>query len=513
MHNKMKQDYNNDRAVIYLRVSSKGQEENGFSLDAQEKMCKEYAEKENLQVVKIWKGAESAWGKIERANFKEMITYVKKNSDIKHIIFDIEDRMTRNYRDKLDIDELVFGGLNITVHFARTHSIYGADASPEKKFALNIGVAVSAKLSDDISRKTTMGMTEKAEQGIYPSRAPIGYLNNHRSGKIDVDPERAPFIKKLFELAASGEYSLQMIEDILYKEGLRERLHGGRVRKNTLYRVLHNPMYYGEFFWAKKLYQGTHFPLISKDLYERAHKALSQFQRPRVTTCNYPFSNLLHCKTCGCSVVGDFAKKKYMYYRCSFAKGQHPHEKYIREHLLDEAFAEMIDGVSITQDIAKWLQKAVDLRLKYVEKAQNKEIARLKAELSKTKAKLEQLYVVGLDRGYSPEFINHNEKRYKSRIAELTQQIQSHQINPESVRQKSIDILKLVCNMGTIYRAAPMAEKKPLLRHIASDYLLDGRKIYPKYREPFAIFAEGNKKCLEIKEKSSKSSKHLIWGG
>jgi len=78
MHNKMKQDYNNNRAVIYLRVSSKGQEENGFSLDAQEKMCKEYAEKENLQVVKIWKGAESAWGKIERANFKEMITYVKK---------------------------------------------------------------------------------------------------------------------------------------------------------------------------------------------------------------------------------------------------------------------------------------------------------------------------------------------------------------------------------------------------------------------------------------------------
>lgn len=67
--------------------------------------------------------------------------------------------------------------------------------------------------------------------------------------------------------------------------------------------------------------------------------------------------------------------------------------------------------------------------------------------------------------------------------------------------------------MGTIYRAAPLAEKKPLLRHIASDYVLDGHKIWPKYREPFNIFAEGNKKCLEIKDNLSKSSKHLIWGG
>ena len=55
-------------------------------------------------------------------------------------------------------------------------------------------------------------------------------------------------------------------------------------------------------------------------------------------------------------------------------------------------------------------------------------------------------------------------------------------------------------------------EKKPLLRHLASDYVLEDNKIWPKYREPFGIFAEGNKKCLEIKGKIPKSSKHLIWG-
>ena len=37
-----------DKTVIYLRVSSKGQEENGYSLDAQEKLAREYA-KQPLQ--------------------------------------------------------------------------------------------------------------------------------------------------------------------------------------------------------------------------------------------------------------------------------------------------------------------------------------------------------------------------------------------------------------------------------------------------------------------------------
>ncbi len=500
------------KAVIYLRVSSKGQEENGFSLDAQEKLAIEYATKHRLKVVKIWKGAESAWGKIERQNFSAMLAYVKKHSDVRHVIFDVLDRMTRNDVDKIKIAELV-KEYDKVIHFSRDNKIYSRESSSDDEFMLDVQVAVAKKMSNDISRKTTMGMIEKAEQGIYPSCAPIGYLNNRNTGKIDVDPVRGPLIKKLFELTASGEYSLPMIEEILYKDGLRERLHGSRVRKNTLYRVLHNPIYHGEFRWAKKLYQGKHIPLISKDLYERAIKALSQFQRPRVTTRNYPFSNLLHCKECGCSIVGNLAKKKYMYYRCSFAKGQHKHKGYIHEEQLDAAFAAMIDGVSIPPDIAQWIQKAVDLRLKHVEKTQNKEMAALKTELSKTEAKLEQLYSEGLERGYSPEFVNHNERRYKMRISELSQQIQAQQINPQAVRQKSVDVLKLLCNMGTIYRNAPLAEKKPLLRHIASDYVLEDNKIWPKYREPFNIFAEGNKKCLEIKGKIPKSSKHLIWGG
>ena len=499
-----------NKAVVYLRVSSKGQEE-GFSLDAQEKMCRDYAQKQGLIIVKMWKGAESAWGKIERANFKEMIAYVKKHREIGHIIFDIEDRMTRNYRDKLDIDELVFSGFGVTVHFARTNSIYAQDASPEKKFALNIGVAVSAKLSDDISRKTAMGMREKAEQGIYPACAPIGYLNNPRTRRIDIDPVRARYIHKIFEMAASGSYSLEMIADKLYADGFRNK-QGKKVVKATIHKILKNTIYYGPFKWGDKTYLGKHKPIITKDLYERANTALSRFHRPHLTKRNHPFANLLHCKQCGCSIVGDFAQQKYLYYRCSFAKGKHQHKPYLRDFELDDLLVKVVQNIKISPDIAAWLQKAVEHKLKHIEKSENKELGQLRISLAKERKKLEILYEKAVERDYSAAMIHHDENLYNMRIGELEQQIQNRTINPQEIRQKSINVLELVCNIGTIYQKIPLGEKRDFLCQIAEDFVLDDKKIEVIYRPPFNIFAAGNKKCLEFKGNSQKSSKHIILG-
>ena len=54
-----------NKALLYVRVSSKEQEKEGYSLDAQEKLGKEYAERKNLEIVRIWKVSESAGKKRE----------------------------------------------------------------------------------------------------------------------------------------------------------------------------------------------------------------------------------------------------------------------------------------------------------------------------------------------------------------------------------------------------------------------------------------------------------------
>ena len=86
----------------------------------------------------------------------------------------------------------------------------------------DIHVAVAKHYVENLKEEVKKGMREKAEEGIYPGRAPIGYRNNPATRTIDVDPERAPMIRRIFELYATGEHSLITLRKAVLNElGLR----------------------------------------------------------------------------------------------------------------------------------------------------------------------------------------------------------------------------------------------------------------------------------------------------
>ena len=224
-----------EKAVMYLRVSSAKQED-GYSLDAQEKLALEYAKKHNLDVVKKWKVQESAWGKEERKHFTEMVEYLKRNNSVKHVIFDVVDRMTRNDNDKTRVIVLI-KKYDKTIHFSRSNQMYNAEnLDSTQEFMMDVEVAAAKKLSNDIAYKTRMGMTEKAEQGIYPGKASLGYQNVQKNGEaiIEVDPIAGPLITELFEYASTGKYSCEELEEIFYEKGLRTRDDDKRVHYKSI---------------------------------------------------------------------------------------------------------------------------------------------------------------------------------------------------------------------------------------------------------------------------------------
>ncbi|MCB9801665.1 MAG: recombinase family protein [Pseudomonadales bacterium] len=94
------------KSVIFCRVSSKEQEETGYSLPAQEKFLREYGDKQGLEVKKVFAISESAAGKSQRKVFEEMITYVRKQN-ICAIIVETTDRLTRNFSDVPTIDQWI----------------------------------------------------------------------------------------------------------------------------------------------------------------------------------------------------------------------------------------------------------------------------------------------------------------------------------------------------------------------------------------------------------------------
>ena len=518
-----------EKALLYLRVSSKGQEDN-YSLDAQEKLGYEYAKKNNLEIVKVWRGAESAWGKKERRNFGQMLEYSKKHDEVKHVIFDILDRMTRNDFDKMKIVELVnkFGKI---IHFSRTNKIYDKHSGTDEEFMMDIEVAVAKKMSNDISRKTKMGMREKAEQGIYPSNCPLGYINNHETGQIDIDPVNAPLIQELFSKVASGSYSLQGLEDEFFAKGLRHKTRHSRVPKSSLYRIIHNPFYYGEFQWGHKMYKGIHTPLVTKAMWEKAINILQSTHRPYQLKHKYAFGGLIVCGKCNCTVLGQKAKDKYTYYRCSFSKGQHRHGGYLREEDLAEKFNKIIHEFSLPCGVRQWLEKGIAEMAKKNETSAKDTMAVLKADYDKTYQKLNRLYDLQLEGKCNSEMFGIKEKELTEQLRKIKSAIDSCGGKYENVVPRAKETFSAIENLESIYKLADNTEKAKILRLLAYKYTLDGREIKADFKKPFCYFVQAkdimsrsNERIVQQASFEPKnmpspaddkigSSRRLIWGG
>ncbi|RKX22164.1 MAG: hypothetical protein DRP35_02645 [Candidatus Zixiibacteriota bacterium] len=478
----------NYKALLYLRVSSKEQEKEGYSLDAQEKLGKEYAIKNNLEIVRIWKGSESAWKK-ERTFFNQMVDFCKKHRDVKHIIFDITDRMTRNDFDKLKINTLI-KDFDKTIHFSRTNKIIDKNSGSDVEFMFDIEVAVAKKMSNDISRKAKMGMLEKAEQGEYPSTAPIGYFNNKETQLVEIDLDRAPFIKMAFENMSTGNYSLSTLVEKIYSDGLRTKKNF-KVTKSTLAHLLKNPFYYGCFFWKGKLYNGIHNPIISKQMYDNVQRILSGKGHSFKTNKNgFVFNNLIKCGECGCKVLGERKKEKYIYYHCTFSKGRHNGgNAYLKEDRLAVLFEDSVRKVTISSEKVKWAKNILKVSKYQQNKLIDQELSLLIRNKSKIEKRINSLYDLRIDGDIDKEVFNLKEIEYKSQLSGLDLKIEQSQKVNLNYYEDGCKILELSNRLFPLYLRSDPEEKARILRLIASNYLLEGATISASYNKPF-IFME-----------------------
>ncbi len=477
-------------ALHYIRVSSKEQEKEGWSLDAQEKLGIEYAARHNLKIVKTWKVQESAWSnKKARTAFIQMIEYAKKHSEVKNIIFDITDRMTRNDFDKMKIIELIqdFGK---TIHFSRSNKTYDKNSGSDDLFMLDIEVAVAKKMSNDISRKSQMGMLEKAEQGFYPSTAPFGYRNNKITRLIEVEPDGAPFIKNAYEQMATGSYSINLLADWLFRHGFKSK-SGRKIYKSALVKVLKNPIYYGAFRWKNKLYQGNHEKIITKQLFDEVQSVFDRKTKPYKTRKGFAFSNLLNCGECGCKVLGEEKKNQYIYYHCSFSKGRHNGIGYVPENRLADLFEDCIKGVTLPDDKVDWLKENFRQRYKNTIESNRNRLLRLQSEHDRVNTRLSKLYDLKLDGGIADEMFASKEKEYQTELMTLKSQIDSiEKVNP-NFYEDGCKILELCNSLPKLYVKANHQEKGHLLKLLASNYRLTDVNICPTWRKPLSFIAEG----------------------
>jgi site-specific DNA recombinase len=124
----------NPHAVLYARVSSKDQEQ-GFSIPAQQRLLEDYAVKNGLTVVKAFVEAETA-KKAGRNRFGEMVRYVRKTPSCQVVLVDKTHRLYRNFRHQVEIDELIQRDA-LEVHFVKEGEILSAGSPSHQKLSFN----------------------------------------------------------------------------------------------------------------------------------------------------------------------------------------------------------------------------------------------------------------------------------------------------------------------------------------------------------------------------------------
>lgn len=105
--------------------------------------------------------------------------------------------------------------------------------------------------------------------------APIGYLNVRYGKKANIifDSVRAPIVKSLFEIYATGEFSVQDLT-ILAKGWHLFPKHHYSISKRCINNLLKNPFYYGYMRIKGDLFPHNYPKLIDKDLFDTVQRIL-----------------------------------------------------------------------------------------------------------------------------------------------------------------------------------------------------------------------------------------------
>ena len=489
------------KAVLYCRVSSKEQAQEGFSLDAQEKTGRDYARLKGLEIMRFWKMSESAWSK-GRNEFNQMVEFLKNHPEIDHVIFDSPDRMTRNDFDKLKVSVLVKEHGKV-IHFARTGKVISNKSGSDDEFMLDIEIAVAKKWSNDISRKASMGMREKAEQGFYPGWAPMGYLNDKVTRRIKVDSDVAPLVVHAFTLMASGQCSLDILVVRLFALGLRTR-EGGKVKKSSIEQMLKNPFYHGSFRWKGRIYSGNHEPLISKQLFDAAIAALTGRGHPAKPRSNgHLFNNLATCGICGCKIVGEMKKGQYLYYHCTFSKGRHAGIPYLGESRFVELFDRCVEQVTISDDCMKWLSDVIeDYQGDQVRLVDSRVVA-LNHQKAMLEDRLSRLYDHLCDGRLTPDVFGQKESEYRDELAKVVENLKGCEPERMVALSEVEETLELANRLYPTYMGFDAEQKAQMLRLLASNYTLDGATISATYRKPFSLFMDLSVRPVKLPRQDS----------
>ena len=465
--------------VLYARVSSREQEREGYSIPAQRRLLAEYARARGFRIDREFIDVESAKNP-GRKEFGNMLGLLESDRAFRIVLVEKTDRLYRNRTDALAFEGLIERH-GVEIHLVKEARVIGKDSRSQDKFMHDIHVAVAKHYVENLKEEVKKGMREKAEQGIYPGRAPFGYCNNPALRSIEIHPQKAPILKRIFELYASGAQSLTTLREVVFTET------GTRINRAYLEVILKNPFYIGRFVWRGVEYKGTHPPLIPLDLFQLAQRAFAARNKPKYRKHEFAFAGLLRCAHDGCTVTTELQKGKYVYYRCSQGRGKCS-LPYTREEALSERLGELLKDIYVPEGIARQIVDGVEASQQDAATQREKQFRELQQRLAALRTRMDQIYEDQLDGKIGQDLWIRKQEHYREQELALETALArlSLPISRDNVLTAQ-RIFELANKAYSLYLTRNSAERGQLLKSVLLNCTTDGITLTPAYRKPFDL--------------------------
>ena len=493
-----------NKYFIYARKSSESEDRQVLSIESQIKELKELSERLKLPILEVLTESQSAKAP-GRLVFNQMMQRVYIG-EVKGVICWKLDRLARNAVDGGTIIwALKQNGIEIITP-SQTYS-----QGSENTLLMYVEFGMAQKFIDDLSKNVKRGLMAKVEKGWYPVVAPIGYLNTPNKEKgfktIIKDHKRFSIIRKMWDLMVMGTYNPPQILEIANNEwGLRTkkfRKQGGNpLSRSGIYRLFTNPFYYGWFEFNGKLYKGNHEPMVTEEEFDKVQIILGRKGRPRLQTHHFPFTGIISCDECGCSITAETKTKfypktkhlaNYTYYHCTKKKQDIKcHQKPIREDDLENQIDTILTKIQISKEFKDWA-------LKYLHEIHEQETddrttiyKNLQEAYNATQDKLDSLLELRIRGLISDNEYTQKKEALLKEQASLKEKLEDTENRASNWLELSEKTFNLACYARYWFKNGTLEEKKTILQTIGSDFLLKDGKLTIQLQKPFFIIKDAN---------------------
>ena len=380
---------------LYARKSTEDDDKQVMSIEAQLYEMREFAHKENLEILSEFQESKSAKTP-GRPMFNEMMSKIE-NMDGVGILAWHPDRLARNSIDGGRVIYAVDQKKVVSLRFPT----FWFEPTPQGLFMLQVAFGQSKYYSDNLVQNVKRGIRAKLRRGEWLTLAPFGYINNPKTRNIEPHPTYARIIKLAYQEYATGNHTLTSLAHFLAEHSLVSR-RGTPLGKTSVQRILTNRAYIGFTKYKGEWYEGSFAPILSPKLFEAVQKILFTKAKPRKIKDghNFPFANLFRCGECDSMFTAQWATgrhgHRYRYYRCTKKKGNCS-QRYLQEGSLVNQIREQLQTISLCDRYTDCMLEQVEKMKQDDETLSHSLEQKLSKRIKDSEARMEKLVATYLD--------------------------------------------------------------------------------------------------------------------